>query len=512
MNDRVIVNRVTTLEVVISGDKLDLISSPVTRGGKINVNSSKRLIVQVIAKTNFTVLENDRIELEPPKPGEQQQLYFDLRPTDLGEGEVWVIIRQEQMPLLTLKLQPQIVETLAQTKSPILASPLIAATSVAASSKIRTDGSITEFPEPSAPVHQLRIVEQRHGDLITYRYEFESEALGLLRDFVSPPITSQRQEYVESLYREIESRWVSSQDDVEAFTADLRAFGGELFDQLFPSELRSLLWEYHSQIKSIMILSTEPFIPWEIVHLKPPGQTSLPDETMFLGQMGLVRWLYGSFPPQAIKIRKGRSRYVIPNYPDQRYHLPQAAQEFQFLEQTFQAQAVEPQSNPVRELLYSGEFDLLHFAGHGTADQGSIGNAKLLMQGRMEGGKYISTTLTATTVEQFSRLKSGEDGNRPIVVLNACQIGREGSGLTSIGGFSQAFLTGGAGVFVGPLWSVYDRPARMFTETFYQGLTDGLTLSEATIQAREEARKDGDATWLAYAVYGHPHLRVTVHP
>jgi hypothetical protein len=52
----------------------------------------------------------------------------------------------------------------------------------------------------------------------------------------------------------------------------------------------------------------------------------------------------------------------------------------------------------------------------------------------------------------------------------------------------------------------------MFTETFYQGLTDGLTLSEATIQAREEARKNGDATWLAYAVYGHPHLKVTVHP
>jgi hypothetical protein len=41
-----------------------------------------------------------------------------------------------------------------------------------------------------------------------------------------------------------------------------------------------------------------------------------------------------------------------------------------------------------------------------------------------------------------------------------------------------------------------DRPARIF----YQGLTDGLTLSEATIEAREEARKDGDATWLSMAI------------
>lgn len=194
---------------------------------------------------------------------------------------------------------------------------------------------------------------------------------------------------------------------------------------------------------------------------------------------------------------------MIPHYPDSRYRLPQAEQEYQFLETKFAAKPVEPQLPPVRQLLAEGNFDLLHFAGHGLAEQTNIANAQLMLQGRIENGRYIPAYLTATTVEQYSNFNRD---NRPIVVLNACQIGREGYTLTSIGGFAQSFLKGGAGAFVGPLWSVGDTPARIFTESFYDALLDSENLSAATIKARTAAQQSGDATWLAYAVYGHPHL------
>jgi CHAT domain-containing protein len=96
-----------------------------------------------------------------------------------------------------------------------------------------------------------------------------------------------------------------------------------------------------------------------------------------------------------------------------------------------------------------------------------------------------------------------------MVVVNACQAGRAGYKLSGVGGFANAFLTGGAGAFVGTLWSVGDNPARVFTETLYKELLQGSNLSEAAIAARAAAQKEGGATWLAYVVYGHPHMKIS---
>jgi CHAT domain-containing protein len=83
-------------------------------------------------------------------------------------------------------------------------------------------------------------------------------------------------------------------------------------------------------------------------------------------------------------------------------------------------------------------------------------------------------------------------------------VGRAGYKLTGLGGFAQAFLSAGAGLFAGTLWSVGDRPAATFAQRFYKELRAGTNLSEATIRAREQARQQGDASWLCYVVYGHP--------
>jgi len=492
MDTHVIVQRVTTVEVIISKDAIEFVTSATAKNQSIQIDALKTLIVQVIPKLNFESVGDTRFEIELLNLETPQHLYFDLRPTHLGEGEVWVIFRQSQLPLLTLALTPQIVESKAQTPQ-----------------RLSANGSIQNIPKLSESLHQLRIIERRNGIQITYDYELDSPSLNILGRYESRPIASDRQQYVETLYREIESRWRSVQEDVDAFAAELRGFGGQLLDELFPEPLQRQLWEHRQEIQSIMVISTEPFIPWELVHLKPPGQAFLPDEVCFLGQMGLVRWLYDvGRPPESITLHSDRCRYVIPHYPDSRYQLPQAEQEAQFLEQTFQATAIEPQPNPVRQALQSASFDLLHFAGHGQAEHGSTATANLLLEGRIEGGKYIPVSLSATTVSQYCRFQTVK--NQPIVLLNACQIGRTGYALTGISGFAQAFLKGGAGAFIGSLWAVGDRPARIFSEALYSALLAGSDLAEASRKAREKARAAGDATWLAYVVYGHPYLRVTL--
>ena len=80
-----------------------------------------------------------------------------------------------------------------------------------------------------------------------------------------------------------------------------------------------------------------------------------------------------------------------------------------------------------------------------------------------------STRCSATTVEQTAQLKT--DANQPIVVLNACESARTIASFAGMGGFADAFVKAGAGVFVGTHWSVGDGPARTFIEAFYQSFT-----------------------------------------
>jgi CHAT domain-containing protein len=93
---------------------------------------------------------------------------------------------------------------------------------------------------------------------------------------------------------------------------------------------------------------------------------------------------------------------------------------------------------------------------------------------------------------------------RPLVFLNACQVGQSQMTLTGIGGWASRFLRAGAGGFIGAYWSVYDRPAFDFARAFYGDLLGGAPIGRAAREARLAAQNSGDPTWLAYTVFADP--------
>ncbi|MFZ5878309.1 MAG: DUF7379 domain-containing protein [Chloroflexota bacterium] len=490
MDQEVLVKRPATIEVLVSREVIGQALHAAAAEGRAEIDPSRKLYVQVLPKVNFESLDEGWTEIDPPAPGEPQQLYFLVRATDPGNGEVWVIARQGQVPLVTLVLKAQIVRTRGAARSRSVAN------------------AVTPEAAPlSAPLHQLFITEQYNGKKLSYRFQLIAPDLKVFEWDFSKSLDGDRVKYVEKLYEEIEQRWLGSSEDVDNFVQELRAFGAQLLDELVPPKVQAALWQHRSQIASIMVVSEEPFIPWELVHLKQPGE-ALPAEMCFLGQMGLVRWLADAgWPTETLQIRPGKAHYLIPAYPHPDYELPEAQREAAFLADKFGAAAIQPKASALRKLLSTaGAVDLLHFAGHGVADVQNIANAQLMMEGRVEGTNYVPEYFSSTSVEQHANLSDGR--NAPLVVLNACQAGRAGYKLTGIGGFAQAFLKRKAGAFVSTLWSVGDSPALSFTEEFYAQLLKGAPLSLAAIHAREKARKAGDATWLAYVVYGHPHARL----
>ena len=209
---------------------------------------------------------------------------------------------------MTLKLAPKIV---ARRRARGTAGPIAA------------DATATGSPPQGEPLRQLEIAETRQGDDLVYQFDLQVPDLGLYERFESKPIRADRTTYVNNLYKLIENRWLSSRGDERDFQEELRAFGVELLEELVPEELQAILWTNRKRLSGVMATCTEPFIPWELVHLKKPGSRGLPKETAFLGQMGLVRWLLGRWPPERLRIRPGKARYIIPDYPDPDWALPE---------------------------------------------------------------------------------------------------------------------------------------------------------------------------------------------
>lgn len=460
------------------------------------VDPHRKIIVEVWPKRGFDLPDDDEpTELDPPGPGAPLDVYFTLKAAEAGKGEIWVVARQRRMPLVTLKLFPEVVTTSAKPSKPATGA---AATLVVTAQAAEATGQ--------PPAHKLTIWEQQTPAGTIFRFELSSQSLNLLNRYQSAPIIGDRRVYAENLYARIEARWTKSGMQAAAFARELRFEGADLWKELLPEALRRDLWANRDQLSGIFILSEEPFVPWELLFIVEPGQAAKPDGK-FLAELGVVRWLYDAeaSPPTEIVVRKGRARYVIPSYPAipaiELRPLPEAQNEIAFLEQHLAAMPVTPLPDDVDTLMSGpGAFDLLHFAGHGAAAAGVIDEAQIMLAGETRAGSYVPNYLGAKAVS------GGADfgGGRPMVVLNACQAGRLNWKLTGLGGFAQAFLSRKAGAFIGTLWSVGDDTARDFTEALYTALLSGMAMAEAVKVARAAAKKADDPTWLAYVVYAHP--------
>ena len=484
---QIVAGRTTTVVV-----ELGLGAVAEQRGGPAGAGSGradadKPIIVQVLPRQGFSVPAGAELreEAELPSAEDPHVLFFDLVAGESEHYEVWVLARQGAAPLVKLELT-------AKPGAPPDAAPV---ESVAAFSPPR---------DAPAPLARFEITEHPTPNGVVYWYELDIPHIGVFKRFPSPEIQGDRNAYVGSLYAEME-KWAKRPPSDALLVEGMRTFGGALFDRLFPSELRALLWEHREALQGVMVVSTEPFIPWELVHLKTPDG-ELPDESWFLGQLGVVRWLWGTKAPEGLVVRADRVRHVIPFYKDVRDSLPATGDEREFVEDELGAVAVDPSTEPVFAALRERDgFDLMHLAGHATAETTS-GLPQFLLDGtaRGRGGEVVPTRepLYADTVKQLGRF--GSDEHRPIVVLNACQAGRGQQALTGLGGFAEAFLDRKAGAFVGALWAVGDKPALTFVQALYTHLRAGETFGEATMAARAETKAAGDPTWLAYVVYAHP--------
>jgi hypothetical protein len=289
----------------------------------------------------------------------------------------------------------------------------------------------------------------------------------------------------------------------------LASVGHELYEQIFSSEMRSAYRRLRGSVRTILITSDEPWVPWELI--KPYDDSdpnAVIDDDFLCMQFQVTRWLAGRSGAAGM-INVSRLACVqagqVPGYKE----LPYAQSEYQYFSGLAAAfpnlENVSPSpatGQAVEGLLNQGGISLWHFAAHGNIDFSTPNESVLLLA---DGCKFRSEDIHGQRQTHVAK-------DRPLVFLNACQVGQQGWSLTRLGGWAAAWVDRcRCGAFIGPLWSVNDRLASEFARAFYDALCEGRSIGQAAQAARQQTCHQTlryNPTWLAYSVYAHPNARV----
>ena len=301
----------------------------------------------------------------------------------------------------------------------------------------------------------------------------------------------------------------------------LEAIGHQLYEELFPPEMRRAYREFrrtirerqveigHEWLPTLLITSDEPWIPWELI--KPYDDSDpedIVDDDFLCLQFQMTRWLAGR-SGGAGKIRVTRLVCVEAPQVSVASALPYAKQERQYLAAMARDNGVDDASpdvagrQEVKALLDEGGIHLWHFATHGNVNL-SYPNESVLL---LADGRYLRPE------DIHGPRQTHITKDRPLVFLNACRVGQQSWSLTRLGGWVAAWVDRSrCGALIGTLWSVDDWLAYEFALTFYEALRRNQTIAQAAWTARRHIRDldPANPTWLAYVVYAHPNAWVEI--
>ncbi len=434
-----------------------------------------------------------RISLPPAGDG-PAVVRVGLIPTDVGPAEVSVIVRQEpvELPLATLRIT----------------APILAAADDDAAADLEVTAPVGGAAADIAGLPTLRVDESIAAGRSTLRIALvvggeRAERSVVIGDKVA---------FIDRIYRRLDGVRAAIEREPESGRAreaarQIADIGRVMTRALLRGDIADLLWRRRDDLTGLIVqTSGEIDLPWEIVTIDEPGAPAT-DTPRFLADVGVTRWVYDTAHPATITVRPDRVLAVAPQYDNQLFRLARTAEELDDLREHVDfTTAVVPRRTDLSGRI-RGEFDLLHFAGHGRWRDRDERSQELLLASFADDDDQAGAY---TDADARADLNGAAAASAPLVFLSACDVGRLRSDGPGLGGFAEAFLHGGAGAFIGCGWAVRDDVASQFVRTFYRAVFDDhLTIGEATAAARSAAGGSRDPSALAFAVFADPRSRLT---
>jgi hypothetical protein len=298
--------------------------------------------------------------------------------------------------------------------------------------------------------------------------------------------------------------------------ADQEKFGRLLFTYLLPDVLHPLLGA--GQPVRLVVDATSAALPWEMACFRE-------GEEQPLQWLGIDRLLTRQFrtqlsrAPEALTPRRGRLRALVVADPASApaWQLAGARAEGRFVARLLRAANGSRIGNAVLDitvdervgaeecmpvelfaLLMSGDYDIIHYAGHGFYDADRPDDSGWVLDENIR--------LKASDVMRARR-------SPWLIFANACFSGavRGGAAFPSFdeairaASIAEAFMERGVPNYLGAGWAVSDSQAKLFADRFYTSLLRNVPLGPSLRRARSAVLQESiGATWGAYQLYGDP--------
>jgi hypothetical protein len=415
---------------------------------------------------------NERFVLIPRAPGEQQiRVDFYQYGRNIGTVRHNVLVTKDPPNEVVEVKQPEVPVTLELRSTQMLPSPDL----------------------------ELYVELDRHDDRTLYfRLHSIKEEIGYHHAPCGQvTLKNSPLEKMQSVYRELSQ--MASQPGIDA-ERRMAAIGNGLWEELTPHELKDEYWHFKPYVKSMVITSDEPWIPWEMI--KPSRFTEdgeREDDPFWCQQFALSRWLAG--PGPAEELPKGVARPVAPT----NINLDKVNEETLFIEKLNDLNPGIRGQPPISSLgqlldwVERDSFSILHFATHGGFDSTLPKDSPI----QLSDGVLRPSDI---------RIRFGGRRPRPLVFINACKGAQMEFNFTGLGGWAYQLVNSArVGAFAGAMWEVNDALALEFARRFYiELLRERQTIAQAFRLAREAVRsaEPSNSTWLAYTLYADPEVRI----
>ncbi|MGE0759405.1 MAG: CHAT domain-containing protein, partial [Pirellulaceae bacterium] len=373
--------------------------------------------------------------------------------------------------------------------------PAPSVTFVAPEQKLRD--SITTTPEPV-----YLIVRQEKVD--TRRVAFSSSLL---------PPTSKAAILSDSVLVELSklNQHLASLDSESLTFASLDSFGQEWTAAVLPPSIAAVLPKFQDRHLVVVHDADSSRLPWETMRLAKwsPARTAGLSHRYLADNLSVAKYLE--------QRRRDEQLHVLLII-DPTETLPGAESEARLIDTLlqqhpgFRVDTIRGQAGTRQKVLKaisSGEYDVLHYAGHAYFNPTTRSESGILCaHHEVLSGADLSRAAHLPSLVFFNACESARVRQRrakktdaDVDKLKQMQVG-----------FAEAMMRGGVANYVGTYWPVADAAAETFGVTFYGDILAGKSLGDAVLRARRTLFGQRELDWADYVHYGDHRFQVKLPP